>query len=318
MLNFDLKDLRVFTAVSLAGSITKAAEYVHLSPSAASDRIADLEKRLGIRLFRRGPRGVRLTEGGEIFAATAKQILCEAEMLETKLSPFAYASEKRLRIFCNYNAAVTFLPQRIGRFLSAHPDVQVDVIQAPSPEVVKQVAALEGDLGITAFSGSHPLLEFTPFETDCLVGVVPLANPLATRTTIAFSELFPYNYIGVGPYSPMQDFLNKRAEEEGKTIRPRVIASSHDAVMSLVAEGAGVSVLPKGVVRKNARVAELQLEEPWAIRALRLCRRKDRGTSSPEQNALIDAFEAALLERKQSANPSVCCDTQMSPDSMML
>lgn len=141
MLHFDLKDLRVFTAVALAGSITRAAEYVHLSPSAASDRLADLEKRLGIRLYRREPRGMRLTEAGEVFEKAAKRILLEAEQLESQLSPFAYASEKRLRIFCNYNAAVSFLPQRIGRFLSLHPDVQVDILQVSSPDVVKQVAA---------------------------------------------------------------------------------------------------------------------------------------------------------------------------------
>ena len=300
MLHFDLKDLRVFTAVALAGSITRAAEYVHLSPSAASDRLADLEKRLGIRLYRRGPRGMRLTEAGEVFEKAAKRILLEAEQLESQLSPFAYASEKRLRIFCNYNAAVSFLPQRIGRFLSLHPDVQVDILQVSSPDVVKQVASGEGDLGITAYAGSHPLLEFMPFATDCLVGVVPHDNPLAERGTIASSELFPYNYIGVGPYSPMQDFLNKRAEEEGKTIRPRVVASSHDAVMSLVAEGAGVSVLPSGVVPKTARVASLLLEEPWSIRRLRLCRRRDRSTYSDEQRALLDAFIGTLLPASAS------------------
>ena len=53
MLHFDLKDLRVFSAVALTGSITKASEYIHLSPSATSDRLSDLETRAGTRLFRR-------------------------------------------------------------------------------------------------------------------------------------------------------------------------------------------------------------------------------------------------------------------------
>lgn len=158
MLHFDLRDLRVFTAIVLTGSITRAAEYVHLSPSATSDRLADLEKRLGIRLFLRQPRGMTLTSAGEVFERSAQRILHETDELEAKLSPFTYAWEKRLRFFSNYNAAVTYLPKYLGRFLSMHSDVQIDVIQAPSPEVVKQIAAGEGDIGVTAFTGSHPLL----------------------------------------------------------------------------------------------------------------------------------------------------------------
>lgn len=300
MLHFDLRDLRVFTAIVLTGSITRAAEYVHLSPSATSDRLADLEKRLGIRLFLRQPRGMTLTSAGEVFERSAQRILHETDELEAKLSPFTYAWEKRLRIFSNYNAAVTYLPKYLGRFLSMHSDVQIDVIQAPSPEVVKQIAAGEGDIGVTAFTGSHPLLNFIPFSIDCLVGVVPPMHPLANCSSIAFSDLFPYNYIGIGPYSAMQEFLNKRAQEEGKTLRPHIIASSHDAVISLVAEGAGVSVLPSGVITKSKRVIELPLTEPWAIRRLRLCFRKDPAGHTPTQQKLMEELLAALMNGESS------------------
>ena len=92
MLQFDIKDLRVFTAVALAGSITQAAEYVHLSPSAASDRLADLERRIGTRLFIRGPRGMRLNEAGEVFAQAAKRILCETDSLEYMVTPLSGVS----------------------------------------------------------------------------------------------------------------------------------------------------------------------------------------------------------------------------------
>ena len=215
MLHFDLKDLRVFSAVALTGSITKASEYIHLSPSATSDRLSDLENRAGTKLFRRSSRGLRLNPAGEVFAESAKKILFEAEALETRLAPFAHGEEKRITVCCNYNAGVTFLPRRLGRFLSHFEDVQVEVVQRSSPEIVRHVAAGEADVGVTAFSGMHPLLEFTPFATDWLVAVVPVDHPLAKRKEIAFSELFPYNYIAVGPYSPMQEFLYERAREEG-------------------------------------------------------------------------------------------------------
>lgn len=191
-----------------------------------------------------------MTEAGEVFAESAKRILLEAEALETRLAPFAHAQEKRVTVCCNYNAGVTFLPRRLGRFLSHFQDVQVDVVQRSSPEIVRHVAAGEADVGITAFEGMHPLLTFEPFAEDRLVAVLPPGHPLAAKREISFSELFPYNYIAVGPYSPMQEFLYERAREEGKRIRPKLTASSHDAVISLVEEGAGVSVLPSGVVTK--------------------------------------------------------------------
>lgn len=296
MLHFDLKDLRVFSAVALTGSITKASEYIHLSPSATSDRLSDLEARAGTKLFRRSSRGLRLNPAGEVFAESAKKILFEAEALETRLAPFAHGEEKRITVCCNYNAGVTFLPRRLGRFLSHFEDVQVEVVQRSSPEIVRHVAAGEADVGVTAFSGMHPLLEFTPFAVDWLVAVVPPEHPLAQKREIAFSELFPYNYIAVGPYSPMQEFLYERAQEEGKRIRPKITASSHDAVISLVEEGAGVSVLPSGVVTKQRNVVELKLKESWSLRRLRLCRLKDRSANAEERNALVDRFVAALLD----------------------
>lgn len=299
MLHFDLKDLRVFSAVSLTGSITKAAEYIHLSPSATSDRLSDLEKRAGTLLFRRSSRGLRLNEAGEIFAESAKKILFEAEALETRLAPFAHAQEKRIVVCCNYNAGVTFLPRRLGRFLSRFEDVQVEVVQRSSPEIVRHVAAGEADVGLTAFEGMHPLLTFEPFAVDRLVAVVSPGHPLAKRGEIAFSELFPYNYIAVGPYSPMQEFLYERALEEGKRIRPKITASSHEAVISLVEEGAGVSVLPSGVVTKQRNVVELPLKESWSLRKLRLCRLKERNANAEERNALVDCFVEALMDERE-------------------
>lgn len=293
MVNFDLKDLRVFTAVALVGSIARASELVHLSPSAVSDRLSELEQRFAMRLFVRGPRGMRLNEAGKAFAVHAQRLLDEAAALDVVLARFRHASKRSLRVCANYNASVTFLPGKIGRFLAKHADVQVDLMQCSSPEIVKFVAAHEADIGITAFSGVHPLLEFHPFASDSLVAVVPSTNPLAQRGGIAFSELFPYDYIGLGAESAMQTFLYRCAEEEGKIIRPRILASNHEAVLSLVAAGAGVSVLPNEIVRKRENVVKLRLVEPWAARRLRLCVRKDRSTYS--DRVLIEAFLAEML-----------------------
>ena len=94
----------------------------------------------------------------------------------------------------------------------------------------------------------------------------------------------------------MQEFLYERAREEGKRIRPKITASSHDAVISLVEERAGVSVLPSGVVTKQRNVVELKLKEAWSLRRLRLCRLRDRSANAEERNALVDRFVAALLD----------------------
>lgn len=295
-LHFDLKDLRLFTAVELTGSITKASEYGHISPSALSERLHDLEDGLGIQLFQRTPRGMKLTEAGEVFSKTARRILSESENLEAELAPYTRSWRKRISLLANYAASVSFLPKRLGRFLSRYPDVQVDVVQYSSNEIIRRIALGEADIGITAFSGSHPLLDFTPFAVDTLVGIVPKNNPLSNRSEISFSDLFDYDYIAVGPVSAMQNFLYEKAEEEGRTIRPRLTASAPDAVMSLVEEGAGVSVLPSGVVTSRSGISCIKLKEAWAVRCLRLCRLKDNSTRSPEKVSLIESFIKTVAE----------------------
>lgn len=296
MIHFDLKDLRLFTAVELTGSITKAAEYAHISPSALSERLHELENGLGTQLFHRMPRGMKLTEAGEVFSKTARRILAESENLEVQLAPFTRSWRKRISLLANYGASVSFLPKRLGRFLSRYPDVQVDVVQHSSLEIVKRISLGEADVGITAYSGSHPLLEFAPFAVDNLVGIVPKSNPLAKKEEISFSDLFDFDYIAVGPVSAMQNFLYERAEEEGRTIRPRLTASAPDAVMSLVEEGAGVSVLPSGVVTSRSGIAQLRLKESWAVRRLRLCRLKDNSSRSKDKQELIENFIRTVAE----------------------
>lgn len=295
-LHFDLKDLRLFTAVELTGSITKASEYGHISPSALSERLHELEEGLGVQLFQRVPRGMKLTEAGEVFSKTARRILAESEDLESRLAPYTRSWHKRIRLLANYAASVSFLPKRLGRFLSRYPDVQVDVVQHSSLEIVKRISLGEADVGITAYAGTHPLLDFEPFAVDNLVGIVPKSNPLAKKEEISFSDLFDYDYIAVGPVSAMQNFLYERAEEEGRIIRPRLTASAPDAVVSLVEEGAGVSVLPRGVVADRSGITLLRLKEPWAVRRLRLCRLKDNSSRSKDKQELIENFIRTAAE----------------------
>lgn len=98
MIRFDLSDLRLVLAVERAGSVSGAAEAVHLAPSSAAAKLAALERGLDVMLFRRTSRGAVPTEAGRVFARHARTILSEASDLQASLERFARRKRAVLRV----------------------------------------------------------------------------------------------------------------------------------------------------------------------------------------------------------------------------
>lgn len=276
-MRFDLTDLKLFINVVEAGSITAGAERMHLAVAAASTRIRNMELELGTALLNRDRQGVQPTPAGRTLLHHARLILQQAERMRGELSEYADGLKGHIRLLSNTNALTEFLPEPLSNFLAAHPNVNIDLEERLSDEIVAAVADGKADIGIVAGTEDVTGLEVFPFRVDRFVLVTAPTHPLAKVDSIAFNDALDFDFVGLDRSSSLQRFLSEKAERVGKRLKLRVQLRSFDAVCRLVACNVGIGVVPQTTAERNARTINLhriQLTDDWALRNLTICVRK--------------------------------------------
>ncbi len=273
-MHFDLVDLNLFRHVVDAGSITRGARKANLALGAASTRIRNLEETIGAPLLTRGRLGVTPTQAGRVLLTHARTILQQTERLREDLSPFAGASAGQIRVISNTNALAEFLPEALSAFLSAHPQVSVELEERLSDEIVGLIAEGVADIGIVAATVDTGALKTFPFRKDRFVLAVARGHPLAKQTEVAFADVLDQNFVGLDRASAIQRFLADKAARAGKPLRLRIQLRSFDAVCRMVESNVGVGVVPETTARRAAKtlgIAAVALKDSWALRELTIC-----------------------------------------------
>jgi DNA-binding transcriptional LysR family regulator len=273
-MRFDLTDLRLFLHVVEAGSITRGAERMHLAVAAASTRIRDMEATLGTPLLHRGRQGVQPTEAGRTLLHHARVLLQQAERMRGDLAEYADGLRGQVRLMSNTNALTEFLPEPLSAFLAAHPQVNIDLEERLSDEIVAAVADGTADVGIVAGTVEVAGLEVLPFRVDRFVLVVATNQPLAAAGQIAFAEALDFDFVGLDRASALQRFLSEKADRIGRRLKLRVQLRSFDAVCRLVECNVGIGVVPATTAERLAKtmsIHPIELIDEWAVRKLTIC-----------------------------------------------
>jgi DNA-binding transcriptional LysR family regulator len=277
-MRFDLIDLRLFVHVVEAGSITHGAERMHLAIAAASTRLRNMEVTLGTPLLHRERQGVRPTEAGRTLLHHARILLQQAERMRGDLAEYADGLRGQVRLMSNTNALTEFLPEPLSAFLATHPQVNIDLEERLSDEIVAAVADGTADVGIVAGTVEVAGLEVRPFRVDRFVLVVAPRHPLSAVECIAFAEALDFDFVGLDRASALQRFLSEKAERIGRRLRLRVQLRSFDAVCRLVECNVGIGVVPATTAERHAKtmsIHRIELTDDWAVRKLTICIRRE-------------------------------------------
>jgi DNA-binding transcriptional LysR family regulator len=273
-MRFDLADLSLFRHVLEAGSITHGAERANLALAAASTRIRQMEDALGAPLLVRSRQGIAPTQAGRILLQHARTMLQQAEKLREELSVFAGGQAGQIRVLSNTNALTEFLPEALSSFLSAHPNVSVDLVERLSDEIVGLIAEGVADLGIIAGTVDPGALETFPYRRDRFVLVVAHDHPLAVRDRISLAQVLDHDFVGLDRASALQRFLADKAARIGRPLRLRIQLRSFDAVCRMVERNVGIGVVPETTAKRAAlsmAVTPVTLTDSWAERDLTIC-----------------------------------------------
>jgi DNA-binding transcriptional LysR family regulator len=294
-MRFDLTDLNLFRHAVEAGSITHGAMRANLALAAASTRIRKMELAFGAELLVRGRQGVTPTQAGRTLLQHARAILAQTDKLNEDLTPYARGLAGQVRVLSNTNALTEFLPETLSSFLTAYPDISVDLEERLSDEIVGLIADGTGDVGIVAGTVDYGGLHTFPFRSDRFVLVVGKDHPLAVRTRIGFAEVLDYDMVGLDRASAIQRFLADKANRIGRPLRLRVQLRSFDAICRLVECNVGVGIVPETTAERtagNMAVKAVQLTDPWALRELTICVRDEKALP-PYARQLVDHLRAS-------------------------
>ncbi|MFL6675924.1 MAG: LysR family transcriptional regulator [Massilia sp.] len=266
---FDLTDLRLFIFVAELKSLTKAAERMHLSLPAASNRMKELEARFGMRLLYRENKGVMLSPAGETLLLHAQQFMQQVERLKSDMQQYNNGIKGHIRIFANTTAVTEFMPQVLGAFLASHPHVNVALEERLNHDIIRGVQDGTADIGVAAGPVQGQGLEIINFSTDRLVLATALDHPLAQAGSISFAETLAYPHIGLHEGSTLLHFLNQVVSGSGERLQLRIQVRGFDAMCRMVEADVGIGILPQSAARRHSQSMQLalvELTDLWAVR----------------------------------------------------
>lgn len=273
-MHFDLVDLRLITCIAETDSLTRGAERFHMSVPAASTRIKNLEESIGTKLLYRTSQGVTLTPPGQAFLHHARLVLSQLEQLRGDMQEYARGVKGHVRIFANTTATTEFLPNDLRDFLASHPDVNVQLRERLSHDVVRAVSEGTADIGIVAGNVRPESLQLLPYRSDRLVLAVSNAHPLADRQSTLFQDVTEFDFVGMPEASAIHMFLDRVAGDLHKKLQVRIEVGNFEALCRMIEANVGIGVLPHSSAVRYAKTMNIRLveiEDEWSTRNLLIC-----------------------------------------------
>jgi len=249
-MNLDIRHLKLIVAVTEEKSLTKAGEALHLTQSALSHQLREIEEKLGTPLFLRMNKKMIVTQAGERLLVTARQVLDELKRAEDHIAQMADSSQGTLRISTECYTCYHWLPDVMKEFRRKFPQVQVKIEAEATHRPIQALVRGKLDLAIVSNGRREKLLQYQPLFEDEFVAIMAADHPLVSR-----------------PYLRARDFANQevllyvRPEESTlfeKVLRPAGVNPASvsevpltEAIIEMVKAGLGISALARWAVEEQ-------------------------------------------------------------------
>ncbi|HQZ02591.1 MAG TPA: LysR family transcriptional regulator [Thauera sp.] len=293
-----LHQLRLLLAVTREGSVSRAAQRLHLTQPTLSTQLRQLSEQVGLPLFERVGRRLHLTPAGEVVVASATRLEQELELLDETLAELRGDIGGRLRLAV-VSTAETFIPRLLGDFRRERPAVEVSLVVLNRDAVLRRLADNLDDLYIMSRPPVTPPVIATPFLANPLVVIAAADHPLASRSTVALSALADEEFVLREPGSGTRQAAEAFFASHDLSLRPRLELGSNEAVRQAVAGGLGLSLLSAHALAHAAEegIAVLSVEDTPVITHWQVVH-----PSGKRLTPLADAFLRFLQARAPELN----------------
>ena len=285
----DIRSAQLFQHLASSLNFSKTSEQLYVSPPTLTRVIQRLEEELGVTLFYRDKRSVRLTAAGQRFQQFVRRWLDEWHQLQVDLQLASAELTGEIRLFCTVTASYSHLPAILDRFRLMCPKAEIKLTTGDAASAIEKIRLDEADIALAAHPSNLPLnLAFRSIASLPVMLIAPAmpckVNDLLQQQPIPWQQI-PMIMPEHGPArSRFDHWLHDT------NITPQVVAKvdGHEAMVSMVALGTGIALVAEAVVshspvKDRVRVVDLPYRfEPFDLGVCMLAKR--------EQEPLIKAF----------------------------
>lgn len=280
--------LRQFVAVGRAQHVTRAAQGLGMPQPTLSRGLARLERDLGLQLFVRSGRTLRLTREGRLLLEHAGRALGELETGLRAVAGETSPDSGRVAFGFLHTLGSATVPQLLRAFSLRHPGVRFELVQRGHDVLVESVRSGAVDLCLTSPLPHGPDLEVRALHEQQLRLVVPEGHPLADRRALRLADAASERFVGLERGYGLRSTSDAWCRQAGFVPRLAFEGEEIDTVRGLVAAGLGVAMLPAGGPSEG--VVELEVVEPRATRTLGLVWRR-----TAREAPAVRAFRETVL-----------------------
>ncbi|MGE6297068.1 LysR family transcriptional regulator [Guptibacillus hwajinpoensis] len=267
----ELRQLYYFMEVAKREHVTDAANSLHVAQSAVSRQIANLESELGVQLFIREGRNVKLTQVGHIFMDHAETAISEIERARQAVFEFLNPDTGTIRIGFPNSLAAKTLPTVISAFRKEHPSVGFQLRQGSVQDLTDAVSKGEIDIAfVSPVPKDRTDVDGHIFFTEKLLALLPISHPLADYPMLRLGQLKNEPFVLFRSGYALHHLVTSACQQVG--FKPRIAFEGEDidTIKGLVAAGLGVSLLPEITLSEQlpGETVKIELSEPNVTRTV--------------------------------------------------
>lgn len=296
--------LKYFEVVAREEHFTRAADQLHITQSALSKSIDNLEHEIGVPLFESHGRNIRLTKYGQIFYEHVYAATAEIDSAVMQIQDMAGVNGGEVTFASIFSLGAFAIPKLIKLFKEQYPDIQLHLYQKSTSDILRDVLEGKTDLGFTGEfprQGEFSEIEAEPISVEELLLVVSPDHPLASRTDpIPFREIQNEEFIGwtgnTGIVHSIRETLT-RAGLGNVKLREVYQGAEENSVASLVRENLGIALIADNELIHREGLVFLHIKEPRFFRTLYLTWKRGK-TLSPATRAFKYFALSKMAETK--------------------
>lgn len=280
----ELLQLQYFQVVARLEHMTRAAEELGIAQPALSQTIARLETELGMPLFERVGRGIRLNQAGKAYARRVERIFLEIDQGQRELAEIADGTQGQVELALS--VATHLLPDLLSAFRHEHPSIGFSLSQHEVTTIAQQLSRGACDLCITSPPLRQAGMSSINLLTEDIHLAVPTWHPLARRAQIRLEEVAEEAFICLKPEHSLRQLTDGFCQQAG--FRPRIVFEGDEPsiMRGLIRAGLGIAFVPALSWRGSVgpAVVEISLVEPHCQRTIGLSWLTERALSRAAQH----------------------------------
>ena len=295
----ELRHIRAFLKIAETRNFTRAANDLHVSQSALTVQVQQLEESLGVRLFDRNKRGVTLTAAGKDVFGPLQRLFNDARTIVEHARDLSSASTGFVSIAALPTVCAGPLPELVRSFLNNYPGIRVQISDVIAERVREAVLKREVDFGIGTLHGPDAELRATPLFQDRLVVFTPSGHPLSEKHTVTLREASAHGLILPGRASSVREAIEAIAHRERLLLDIRYETNFMPTALAFVRANLGIAILPESAAGTDAsEFMTVAFNNRFANRQIELLQRRD-ATLSPASESLVRYLLHKLHGRKR-------------------